>query len=99
MHAGLLPRADPDRLSIEDITNRVGLGELECDPGNEHISPGRFWKLFALCDNIGKIIPRHRTVIAALLQAQPIDLTYLRDLRLIGRVDLHYRIFALFLFL
>ncbi len=99
MHTGLLSRADADRLSIEDITNRIGLRELERDPCNEHIAHRGFRKLFALCNDVCKIITRHGAVIAALLHAHAEDLTHFGRVRFVGRVNLNHSIFALLLFL
>src|SRR5688572_18916839 len=99
MHTGLLSRADTDGLSIDNITNGVGLGELERDPGDEHVTDCRFWKFPALCNDLCEIITSHRTVVAALFHAYAKDLSRLGGLRFVGWVNLNHGIFALFLFL
>src|SRR5215216_7398540 len=99
MYAGLLPRANPNRLSIHDIANGIGLGEFKRDPGDKHVAHGGFGKLLALRNNVRNILARHRAVITTLLHAYAENLSRFNGWRLVLWVNLDYRIFTLFLFL
>jgi hypothetical protein len=94
-----LSRADTDGLSIRYITNRVGLRELERDPGDEHIANCRLGEIPAVRDYVCEIVTPHCPVISSLFHAYTKDLTCLGHLRLIGWVNLKDRILTLFLFL
>ena len=99
MHTGLLPRADANGLSTHDVTNGIGLCELERDPCDEHVSHGGFRQVFLLCHNVRKVSTSHWAVVATLFHTYAKDLTSLGQLRFVGWVNLNHGIFALFLFL
>ena len=95
MDAALLPRPHPDGHAVLYIADRVGLGVLEGQQGQQHIVLGLGGQLPVFGDDVLEHLLPDGKVVVPLLKGDAVDAPPLDGGGLVVRVHLHHAVAAL----
>ena len=93
--ARLLSRADPDRLSVDGVADRVGLGVFQCDEREQEVAAGLGGDVLVRRRAVAQTVLCDRHFVALLLEGHAVHVLALQRGRRVALVHLEDEIAAL----